>query len=507
VRAIAALAAMTVAGSAQASTIKELGPDALFDGAERVVDAQVIARETRWNATHTGLETHVTLAVDAVRKGPADATVELVVPGGELDGGRQIVVGMPAIDLGERARWFLRDRGDGVLAVYGWAQGKWPERVIGGVATFVRDPIAAEHSRVAAFTTNGMKWPAAKVPVPYLIQNAGSLDISLPDEITAIDAAFATWQAVPCASLTFRNAGMTDLGPAIDDNNVLLFVESNWTYGHEAAAATLLWIVDGMQTADIAMNGDDFTWAIGPPGAAINTNTLDFQAVLTHELGHFSGLNHTERAFDTMYYSWKPWPGQRTLSIDDKLGLCSIYTEHGDECPQAACGSGEQCVTHHDGRLCEGLPDPVGTACNYDRVECDHFCLFTSLDLSTGYCSQFCESNADCPPTHHCDVASAGTMPVKVCFVGPQPPSDAGVDSGCITEAQCPAGQYCQTRTGTCTFECKAATDCGAGRTCNEHGQCLADPDSGGCGCDSSGGPAPMLVLGTFALLFRRRRR
>jgi hypothetical protein len=503
---IAAAATMVAAiAPVRASTVKLLDAEALYDGADRVVDATVAAKTTTWNATHTGLETHVTLAISAALKGPNDGSVEIVVLGGDLDGGRQTIVGMPSVNVGERARWFLRDRGDRQLAVYGWAQGKWPERTIAGAPIYVRDPVAAEHdSRFAEFATNGMVWPASRMPVPYLIQNAGSLDVTMAQEIAAIDAAFATWQAVPCASLTFMNAGMTDLGVAIDGFNVMLFIETGWTYGSEAAAATSLFIIDGQQTADIAVNGENFTWAIGPPGSGINTGLLDLQGVMTHEIGHFSGLGHTLRAYDTMYYSWKPWQGQRSISIDDKLGLCSIYPVHGDECSPPACPAEETCVTHHDGRLCEGAPDPIGSPCNYDRVECDAFCLFTSLDLSQGYCSKFCTKDADCPATHHCAAAMAGSMPVKVCFVGAQPPPDAGVGP-CTADEQCPTGQHCDVVNGACTFQCRAATDCPSGRTCDDRGFC-AIGGGGGCGCRSSGGePAMLGLLGIWLVVWRRR--
>ena len=493
-----ALALATVA-PARASTVMELPPAALESGADRIVDARVISRTTVWNATHTGLETHAVLAVGATRKGSAIATVEVVVPGGELAGARHVIVGMPSVAVGEQARWFLRARSDGRYRVYGWAQGKWPGRVVDGQTRYAPAPLVAERgATVAAFTTNGMVWPAAKIPVQYLIQNAGSQDVSLPDEIAAIDAAFATWQAVPTSSLAFSNAGMTDLGLAVDDNNVMLFIETGWQFGSEAAAATSLFIIDGQQTADIAVNGENFTWAIAPPGAAIADDRLDLQAVLTHEIGHLSGLSHSDRAYDTMYVAWKPWPGQRTLSIDDKLGLSSIYPTAGNECSGTECPADETCVQHALGRLCEGAPDPVGTPCNYDRVECDAFCLFTAANLSTGYCSKFCEVDADCPLTHHCDEASAGSMPVKVCFVGAQPL--------CVDSA-CPAGQHCDAVANVCTLECRTSDDCEPGSTCDAGGSCVAGPvveDDGGC--RTAGEPALFVTFAVW-LSSRRRRR
>ena len=492
-----AVIAVLVCGTrAQASTVIPLSAAELESGADRIVDATVVARRTVWNATRTGLETHAMLAVDQSHKGPPTAVLEVVVPGGELDGARHIVFGTPALAFGEHARWFLRDLPDTTARVYGWAQGKWPAKIVDGRTVFLPAPIVAEHdTSVAAFATNGMIWPAAKIPVSYVIQNAGGQDLTLADEIAAFDAAFATWQAVPTASLAFTNAGMTDLGLAVDSTNVMMFVETGWVFGSEAAAATSLYIIDGLQTADIAVNGQNFHWAIGPPNASVTANTLDLQAVLTHEIGHFSGLGHTLRAFDTMYYSWKPWQGQRTLSIDDKLGLTSIYPIAGDEC--GSCPATESCLAFPQGHLCAGTPDPIGTPCSYDRVECDAFCLFTTTTLAAGYCSKFCVRDADCPLTHHCGDAASGSMPVKVCFIGAQPPPPPG----CTADPECPAGEHCDAANGACTFECRTSADCSGDTSCDERGTCAASQ-----GCAAGGGDST-LGFGLIALLVAARRR
>ncbi|HEY5921411.1 MAG TPA: matrixin family metalloprotease [Kofleriaceae bacterium] len=499
-------AALIIARTAEASSVVELDGNELYAGAERVVEGTVVARTVTWDATRTGLETHAWIEVSATLKGAKAGLVEIVVPGGELDGGRHVIVGMPVVNVGDQARWYLAPRRGGGLRVYGWAQGMWPARTTAGVTTFAPSPLRAEHATTAKqFTTNGMVWPASRIPVPYLIHTAGSQDLTLPQVTAAFDAAFAIWEAVPCASLGFTNAGTTNLGMAIDGENIMLFIESGWMYGAESAAATSLWIIDGQQTADIAVNGEHFTWANGPPGSGVQTNLLDLQAVMTHEIGHFSGLGHSMRAYDTMYYSWKPWPGQRTLSIDDKLGLCSVYGTAGSECPAPACPTDETCATHPLGMLCTGTPDPVGAACNYDRVECDEFCLFTDPSLGSGYCSKFCTTHQDCPPTHHCDEASAGSMTVKVCFSGPPPAPDAGVGP-CSSDESCPQLQHCDVTNGACTFDCRNSEDCGAGSTCDGRGYCVAlGSDGGGCGCRGASGATAwfgMLVLG---LLLRRR--
>lgn len=491
-RLIAPLLLLSLAAlDVRASTIVELGAAELEAGADRVVEGRVLAVASRWSADGRMIETHATIAIDATRKGAAASFVEVVVPGGEVGNARQIVFGTPSIVVGDRARWFLVSRGDGTYRVYGWAQGKWPARTRGNAIEFARDPLAAERDG-ARFATNGMLWPANEIPVQYLIQSTGSADLPIDAVIAGFDAAFATWQNVPTASLTFQNAGMTALGlDSRDDTNVMLFVETGWTFGSEAAAATSLVIIDGQQTADIAVNGQHFRWEVGPSGPEINGNTLDLQAVMTHEIGHFSGLGHTQRAYDTMYFAWSPWPGQRTLSIDDKLGLSSLYPDTGDECADATtCAEGETCEMFDGGRLCAGTPDPVGAPCNYDRVECDGFCLFTVSDLSAGYCSKFCIDDGECPLSHHCEEIASTSA--KACLEGPQEPEPPG----CIADDTCSTGSYCEVESGVCTFDCRTTDDCNPGLVCSARGRCVDES-----GCCSAGDSPPPWWLGLVGLL------
>lgn len=76
---------------------------------------------------------------------------------------------------------------------------------------------------------------------------------------------------------------------------------------------------------------------------------------------------------------------------------------------------------------------------------------------------------------------------------------------GACFGVDCPAGQFCDTASRACTFECRTADDCG-GAFCNSNGQCVGE--GGGC-CETGGGGAPaagMLALGVLALVLRRRR-
>ncbi len=492
--------------AAIASLVRELNPEQLASGADLIVEGEVVAIDSAWNRDHTGFESRIRVRVDNVVNGDPVTSIDIVQPGGSIDGARHIIVGMAEFVVGEQARLYLRHhrRAANSYRVYGWSQGKWPGREVAGTMVYTPPHLAAANKE--AVPPNGLVWRPEQMPVKFLVNRAGSDDMSPGDALAAILASFSTWQAVPCSTLGYNWDGATDLGMAVDGTNVITFIESDWLYGSEAAAAASMYITaTSPPTADVAFNGEFFTWAISPPGAAV-PDTQDIQGVLTHELGHFSGLTHGFSAIDTMYYSWRPWQSQRSLSANDKLGLCSIYPQEADECSDAAdCPDDESCESYALGTLCTAHPDPIGAPCNRERVECDSFCLFTSYSLATGYCSMFCDE-ADCPPGFHCDDASAGGTPVMVCFEGDPPSLDAGPSSGCTTVTDCPAGQYCDEH-GACAYDCIEDFDCDSGDlVCNDHGQCIDSDGGGGCGCRAAHAPASALLLVlVLAALLRRR--
>jgi hypothetical protein len=504
-RAWATVLLMCGALSAHALSVDPLTPAQLWDGADTVVEGQTLAVTAQWNAQHTGLETLTQIRVDRVLKGIAPPVVTLWQPGGTLDGARHIILGAPVPTVGERARYFLRlvdsPSPQPRHRIYGWHLGKWSQHNV----------------PVPPYVLNGVRWPDTAMPVGYKVNPANNPFVTTQAFKDAIAAAFDTWAQVPCSSLRFQETGESDLGVAVDDQNVMLFLNHDWVYGDEAAGATAIWAPPGaVPTADIALNSVRFQWDVGPDPALALT-TLDLQGVLTHEIGHFSGLTHTMNSHDTMYYSWKPWPGQRTLSLDDKQGLCSLYPVIADQCgPTMACPTGESCHQADHGTLCSDEAQPIGTPCNREVVECQDFCLLTAADWSTGYCSRFCTNNLDCPATHHCADAMAGTMAVKVCYEGAQPVVvDAGTTDAAVDEPDassspcglCPRRTYCDEPSRTCSFDCRSHADCGGGNLCNDDGRCVPDPGNGdggsSCGCVTGPSAAPLAAL---LWLLRRRR-
>lgn len=495
---------------AEASVVQRYNAAQLEQESDRIVEGVVTEIRSRWNDSHTGLESVIEVAVSRTPKGAHSARIHILQPGGTLDGITQTIVGMPVFQVGQDARLHLRQAQESYYRVLGWQQGVWPLVPFEKVKRY-RAPLlsASGDEAFVHFTHNGLVWQADQMPVPYLIHEAGSEDLPLADAKEAIFASFAAWQDVACSSLTYSYQGETTLEVAVDDTNVILWVESDWVYGTEAAAATALSIIPNTPpTADVAFNGVNFTWDIGP--ISTGTAVQDVQGVLTHELGHFSGLSHTTSSLDTMYVSWIPWKSQRPLSADDKLGLCALYPQEADECINSnQCDEGELCESYELGTLCAPQADVIGTSCDYNQIDCEEFCLFTVADLSAGYCSKYCETDDDCPDRFACDRASAGTSNVRVCFSDDTRRIDAGplMPEQCASIADCAAGLYCSGE-GSCTLDCREDRDCSGSKVCNGVGQCVTD--TGGCGCAS--GNSSQRTLGWILFLaclvcvrFRRR--
>jgi hypothetical protein len=79
--------------------------------------------EVRWVADRRGIETLVTLDAEEYLKGALGAQVQFLVPGGAIGRYRSIVVGAPALKVGQRVVVFLGARGPSLPYILGFNQG------------------------------------------------------------------------------------------------------------------------------------------------------------------------------------------------------------------------------------------------------------------------------------------------------------------------------------------------------------------------------------------------
>lgn len=142
-----------------------------------------------------------------------------------------------------------------------------------------------------------------------------------------IKASFDTWNAVTCQDLKLVYGGRTDDDRAATDGkaNIVVFRDDDWRFASKTAFAitSVTYNPDSglIVDADIEMNAFYHTFTIGDQDV-----NIDVQNTITHEVGHFVGLDHTPVPNATMVASAAVGETlKRSLESDDIEGVCSIY--------------------------------------------------------------------------------------------------------------------------------------------------------------------------------------
>ena len=205
-----------------------------------------------------------------------------------------------------------------------------------------------------AMTANGMAhWESW--PVPFRVHAAGSDDVTDGSDLTAVKASFDAWSHLPCSDFAFRFDGLTNQtttgGEAGSDGTNLVVWRENLAEWVADGNSPLYYAVTTLSfdkcsaalvDADIEVNGGNNTWTTGDAAVSV-----DVQNVLTHEVGHVVGLDHSDQVNAVMYARASAGEtNKRHLTADDLAGACYLYPlEHEDVLPpwidQAdGCGGG-----------------------------------------------------------------------------------------------------------------------------------------------------------------------
>ena len=143
------------------------------------------------------------------------------------------------------------------------------------------------------FVANGrevtLKW--ATTPARYFVTNQGVSGVSATDFQAAVAQAFATWQAVPSASITYQFAGFTANLPGDDDGISTLGFRNEPTMDRVLASTSFLVdnVTGALLESDIFFNSA-FSWSVAKDGERAK---WDIESIALHEIGHFSGLGHS----------------------------------------------------------------------------------------------------------------------------------------------------------------------------------------------------------------------
>ena len=186
-------------------------------------------------------------------------------------------------------------------------------------------------------------WPVRCVR--YRVNERGSSDFSNDDTISddlrdLVQESFASWNTPECTDFRMVEGDLTSnklvqykKNADWDENmNLVVWRDDDWPYGTSMNAAFALTSVTYSSStgriadADIEINSDTYEFTRLKNSKAGKTDKVDLANTLTHEVGHFLGLDHTEVEDATMYRSAPSGEvKKRTLHQDDIEGLCAIY--------------------------------------------------------------------------------------------------------------------------------------------------------------------------------------
>ena len=138
-------------------------------------------------------------------------------------------------------------------------------------------------------TQTPLKWNQTRVR--WFATDRGVAGVTAAQFQTAVAAGFATWEAVPTASIAFQFVGFTSAAP-FDDDGISTFGFDAQPDLDRVLGATSF-VVDTLTgqivESDVFFNSI-FTWSTAAAGDA---SRFDLQSVATHEIGHFVGLGHS----------------------------------------------------------------------------------------------------------------------------------------------------------------------------------------------------------------------
>jgi MYXO-CTERM domain-containing protein len=162
----------------------------------------------------------------------------------------------------------------------------------------------------------------------------------------AAQQSFAEWEAVECngapVGFSFWEGAQTPARgkvgegstPLANTNVIAYLTADEWRaagMSPEAYAITGVWFAKSsgeIVGADILFNGTMGPYALCPDSGCPDDAAVDLRNVLTHEIGHFVGLAHSDVPESTMACNaMRSDVDKRTLSDDDRAGLCAAYPD------------------------------------------------------------------------------------------------------------------------------------------------------------------------------------
>ena len=203
-------------------------------------------------------------------------------------------------------------------------------------AAFLFPPPAKSYlSQYAGSNGNAtrVRWDFTDFPVQWNLNPNIGANVSGSTVQDTVRAAFATWSTAPNTAVSIsRGADSQITAPAFDGTNLICFTCVTDFNSDGTLAVTFTTTANGAGADDKHGGKSRFAGQILDADILFNpavTFTMDgsagsdLQTDLTHEIGHFLGLDHSAVVKATMF-PYAP-PMERTLSSDDVAAISTLY--------------------------------------------------------------------------------------------------------------------------------------------------------------------------------------
>ncbi|MFT7624557.1 MAG: MYXO-CTERM domain-containing protein [Myxococcota bacterium] len=179
-----------------------------------------------------------------------------------------------------------------------------------------------------------LRWYTEDIEVWFHDREPQELGLDLAS--AEIRASFEAWLGLICqdrpgsVSIAWQSTRKCSVGydptPGAINENCILWVPGvvAWSHGKEVLALTSLTfdtVTGEIVDADLELNDANFQFALNP-----ESDQADLRNTVTHEAGHFMGLDHSLNHEATMYAKAPLGEtAKRDLEADDVAGFCALY--------------------------------------------------------------------------------------------------------------------------------------------------------------------------------------